>query len=143
MSEQMERNKEPFDEILIAKNNQNAFSIKGIRGSTALTEHQFRLLLLLKRAKGNVVSRDRIRDFIYGEPDKDLPMSNVEHVQIARLRTKLEKGSAGRFSIGISPRYGWYLTDATGPELLYPDHEVGQTILITNRKIVAQRKKGA
>lgn len=57
-----------------------------------LTPREYRLLVYLMSAPGNVFSRTRIHERVWGY-DRD-PLTNVVEVYIRRLRTKIDVGSS-------------------------------------------------
>jgi DNA-binding response OmpR family regulator len=122
MEKGLERTRFPFDEIKIADSDTPAFRIEESSESVGLSPNEFRLLIFLKKAKGNIVTHQEMADILFGEPEGDLPMSETIDVQIHYLRRKLELASHRRFSIGSWARMGWYLTDTEHPELLYTDN---------------------
>lgn len=123
----LEKQRDVFADILLASDNTRSFLVKGKSTPVPLAEQEFRLLLGFKKARGDTVSKQDILDSLYGDPEGDYPLSNVEQVVVGRLRKKLEQASDGRFTISILRGLGYQLIDrgysqpstrgATGDEL--------------------------
>lgn len=108
----------PFGEIRLAQDNKRSFSIEGNSEVIHLAPQEFRLLMILKKARGTLVDTDSIESFFYGEQEGDLPLSDVVGVIASRLRLKLQVASSGRFGIYTpGPKLGYQLTDTQRTEL--------------------------
>ena len=108
----------PFGEIRLAQDNKRSFSIEGNPEVIHLRPQEFRLLTILKKARGALVDQDSIESFFYGEPEGDLPLNSVAGVIASRLRLKLEAASSGRFGIYTpGSGLGYQLTDTQRTEL--------------------------
>ena len=108
----------PFSEIRLAQDNKCSFSIEGNPEVIHLRPQEFRLLMILKKARGALVDQDSIESFFYGEPEGDLPLNSVAGVIASRLRLKLEAASSGRFGIYTpGSGLGYQLTDTQRTEL--------------------------
>src|SRR3989338_9223558 len=92
----LETSKVPFYEIRLAQDNKCSFSIEGNPEVIHLRPQEFRLLMILKKARGALVDQDSIESFFYGEPEGDLPLNSVAGVIASRLRLKLEAASSDR-----------------------------------------------
>ncbi len=114
----LETSKVPFYEIRLAQDNKCSFSIEGNPEVIHLRPQEFRLLMILKKARGTLVDTDSIESFFYGEQEGDLPLSDVVGVIASRLRLKLQVASSGRFGIYTpGPKLGYQLTDTQRTEL--------------------------
>ena len=114
----LETSKVPFYEIRLAQDNKCSFSIEGNPEVIHLAPQEFRLLMILKKARGTLVDTDSIESFFYGEQEGDLPLSDVVGVIASRLRLKLQVASSGRFGIYTpGPKLGYQLTDTQRTEL--------------------------
>ena len=108
----------PFREIRLAQDNKCSFSIEGNPEVIHLRPQEFRLLTILKKARGALVDQDSIESFFYGEQEGDLPLSDVVNTIASRLRLKLQAVSSGRFGIyKPGPKLGYQLTDTQRTEL--------------------------
>ena len=108
----------PFREIRLAQDNKCSFSIEGNPEVIHLRPQEFRLLTILKKARGALVDQDSIESFFYGEQEGDLPLSDVVNTIASRLRLKLQAASSGRFGIyKPGPKLGYQLTDTQRTEL--------------------------
>lgn len=61
-----------------------------------LTGREYELLEYLLRHQGQLVSREMLAAEVWKEPDRGTPIDNVIDVHIARLRKKVDQGSAVR-----------------------------------------------
>src|SRR3989338_3637482 len=114
----LETSKVPFYEIRLAQDNKCSFSIEGNPEVIHLRPQEFRLLMILKKARGALVDQDSIESFFYGEQEGDLPLSDVVNTIASRLRFKLQVASSGRFGIYTpGPKLGYQLTDTQRTEL--------------------------
>lgn len=59
-----------------------------------LTARECDLLHYLVRYQGRIVSRDKLGRDVWHEPHRATPLDNVIDVHIARLRKKIDQGSA-------------------------------------------------
>ena len=122
MNESTDRVAKPFDEIVLGGIQRPHISIEGSHERVLLAPQEFRLLLFLKKARGNLVTNQDMLDIFYGEPDTDLPLTNeLERQIISGLREKLEHISNKRFSIKMWQGMGIYLSDKNHPQLQYTD----------------------
>lgn len=58
--------------------------------SVSLTPMEFQVLWLLNRANGGIVSEAELSEFIYDDPQADLPVGNTITVFLSRVREKIE-----------------------------------------------------
>jgi DNA-binding response OmpR family regulator len=57
-----------------------------------LSDSEYQILWLLVRAKGGLVSRDTMIEFLYGDDDeRDLPLGDTLNVFLNRIKTKLAR----------------------------------------------------
>lgn len=130
MEDVQQNPKQPFDEIMIHGVDANYphtrrresgiyITVAGYDGAEKISSDEFRLLTVLVRERGNIVTHQDVTDALFGEPEEDLPLTEIDRKYISNLRMKLERLSRDRFSIDTWNRGGWYLSDLEHPELKY------------------------
>ena len=133
--------KKLFSEFLISdeipshpKSNGLTLRIEGQERSTHLTEQQFRILMFLRKNQGNPVSVIEIEEFVYGDPEHDLPMSVGIQVQISALNRKLKSiQDTLRFVILNQRNSGYYLSDLQNPEMLRQGGEASLNTIVSGK----------
>lgn len=85
-----------------------SLEIIGPGGSVRLSSYEYRILWLLVRAQGTVITVDEIMYFIYDDSDKDLPLGNSTQVLISRVRKKI-KGVQSMVRIEVFRGFGYLL----------------------------------
>ncbi|MBU1755222.1 winged helix-turn-helix domain-containing protein [Patescibacteria group bacterium] len=83
-------------------------SIEGSTKQAALTSNEYQILWMLVRAQGDVISESDIIEFMYDDPNKDIPLYNPAEVFLHRLRKKLAD-ITDQVTIETHRGHGYYL----------------------------------